>query len=412
MRNAESIMRVYFLHPFYHPAFSGHAIQLDRVRQRLRRHGLAMEVWTPRTDPGTPARETRDGVLVRRYGPPGTHRAARYLRRLHLMAWAAARLDAASVLHHAGLDTETRWAMVPAALLKRKQVAQMTLLHGDDPATLASAPPTQLFRRLFRRVDRWVALGTALKEAYLQTDLPRERLAVIPVAVDLARFKPPRDRSAVRRRLGLPENGSVVISVGDMVPRKGFDILVEAVPAVLEACPDTLFVIVGPLRHADPRLDAVRVTFHARLRRRIAELGVTSQIRFVGPQSNMPEWYQAADLMAFPSRSEGLPNSVMEAGAVGLPVVMADLGATSTDLIENGTTGYIVPQEDAGALAARIAELLQAPGRRNAMGRAARARVADRFDLDRVVDKYLALYRELLGDAVGTAPASKPPVPP
>ncbi len=388
-------LRICFIHTQYHPAFSGHAIQLDRVRQRLRSRGVFVEVWAPRMA-GTPVREYREGILVRRFGPVGTRRAARYLRALHLAAWSAFRGGRHDILHHAGVNMGTRWAIVPAALLGRKQVVQMTLLHADDPETLMTAWPRCISRRLYVRVDRWIALGTALKEAYLRTALPRDRLVVIPVGVDMAQFAPAPDKEVVRRRLGLPEGVPVVISVGDMVPRKGFDVLVEAVPAVLRDVPDALFLVVGPKSHLHPAKNELRKTFLAALQKRIAELGVASSVRFVGRQRDMPAFYQAADVMAFPSRSEGLPNAVMEAGAAGLPVVMADLPGISTDLVDEGRTGHIVPQEDPSALASRLVELLADSRRRREMGMEARRRVQERFDLERVVDRYVELYRALL----------------
>ncbi len=400
MSHSDERLKVCFIHPQYHPAFSGHAIQLDRVRQRLRGYDVRVEVWTPRL-PGTPACEYRQGIRIRRFGPSGGSRPRRYLRMLNLAAGVALSGFRYDILHHAGINGETRWTILPAALLGRKQVIQMTLLGSDDPETLMRARPTRLSRVLYRRVDRWIALGTALLEAYRRTDLPRDRLVHIPVGVDLRRFRPAPDRGEVRKRLELPESGPIVLAVGDMVPRKGFDLLVEAAARVVVSVPETWFVVVGPKEHVDPDKHRVRVAYLEELETRARRLGVADRFRFVGAQRDMAAWYQAADVLAFPSRQEGLPNSVMEAAACGLPVVMAEMPGISCDLVDDGRTGYVVPQEDSRTLAERLVSVLSDEALRRAMGARGREWVEARFDLERVVEQYLALYRALAGAEAG-----------
>src|SRR5262245_58219389 len=125
-------MKVCFILTRYHPVFAGHAVQLEQIFSRLKERGVEPEVWTLQYGE-SPARDAWQGVPVRRFGPAGDSRSARYRRISSLMAAVFFEGRRYAVLHWGGLDSATRWALLPAALTGAKSVVQMTLLGSDDP---------------------------------------------------------------------------------------------------------------------------------------------------------------------------------------------------------------------------------------------------------------------------------------
>jgi phosphatidylinositol alpha-1,6-mannosyltransferase len=186
--------------------------------------------------------------------------------------------------------------------------------------------------------------------------------------VDVDKFHPGVDGSEVRARHGLTGR-PVIVCVSRLVPRKGQDMLIRALPAVRRRVPGAALLLVsgGPYR---PKLE--------RLAR---EQGVESDVVFTGsvPWAELPQHYAAGDVYAMPCRTraggldvEGLGIVYLEASATGLPVVGGDSGG-APDAVREGETGYVVGGRDVAALSARLIDLLTDGSRATAMGEAGRA---------------------------------------
>ena len=157
------------------------------------------------------------------------------------------------------------------------------------------------------------------------------------------------------------------------------------------AVPEAHLLLMGPLDHAtaDP-------SFRPMLEKRLAEAGAADAVHFLGHCPEPERWLRGADLFTLPSRGEGFGSAVVEAEMTGLPVVVAELPGITEDVMVPGTTGLVVPQDDAQALAEALTALLRDSAQRQAMGAAAAAWTRDRFSLERVVAAYLKIYGELL----------------
>ena len=182
--------------------------------------------------------------------------------------------------------------------------------------------------------------------------------------------------------MGGAEN--VVLCVGNQVPVKGVDVLIDAWEQVRSRCPGARLCLVGdgPLR--------------GRLERTCRARGYGSSVVFVGgrPHDEVPLWMNAADCLCLPSRSEGMPNVVLEALASGLPAV-----ANRHPVLEwmTGGGGLCTDLAAPGALADALASLT--PGRIAELGAAAREQALRRFDRDVVIGEYEAYYRRVLSGA-------------
>ena len=235
-----------------------------------------------------------------------------------------------------------------------------------------------------QRAARWATAIVCVSEAERRLGEEHNvtgRSRVIPNGVDLEEWPEAStgERSAARSRLALDERPTVVC-VGRLSRQKGQDLLLEAWPAILAEVPEAELVLVGD----GPDEEALRGS-------------AGPLVRLAGKRADVADWLAAADVVAFPSRWEGMSIGMLEAMASGRSVVASDVGGAREAL--GGEAGAVVPPGDAAALANAIADRLRDPARAAGEGRAARER-AERFhDLSATTAALAELYEELLAAA-------------
>ncbi|MFF4155599.1 glycosyltransferase family 4 protein [Streptomyces sp. NPDC001678] len=256
--------------------------------------------------------------------------------------------------------------------------------HGHEAAWAQLPGSRQLLRRIGEGVDTITYLGeyTRSRIASALTDEAAARMAQLPPGVDEKTFHPASGGAETRARLGLADR-PVVVCVSRLVPRKGQDTLIEAMPRILAAVPDAVLLIVGGGPYADD------------LRELAAKTGVADAVRFTGPVpwEELPAHYGAGDVFAMPCRTrrggldvEGLGIVYLEASATGLPVVGGDSGG-APDAVLEGETGYVVRGGSAEEAADRIVTLLKDPELRRRMGERGRAWVEERWRWDLLAER-------------------------
>lgn len=211
-----------------------------------------------------------------------------------------------------------------------------------------------LLRAILGRARQVIAISEFTRRAVVAAGVPAPRLVLVPPAIDLERFArlPPREEE--RRRRGW-QGRLVILSVGRLVERKGQDMVIRALPAVVARLPQVRYVIGG----SGP--------YRAVLARLAGEMGVAERVEFLGfvPEAELPALYGAADLFAMPSRElpeagdvEGFGIVFIEANAAGLAVLGGRSGGVA-DAVEDGQTGLLVDPEDPQAVAEGLIRLLQ-----------------------------------------------------
>ena len=224
---------------------------------------------------------------------------------------------------------------------------------------------------------------------------PLRPLRVVHPGAELERFDPgalPTPAEA-RRRLGLPAAGPLIGIVGRLQRWKGMHILIEAMPEVLSRYPDARCVVVGGEHALEP-------DYPASLRERIEALHLENAVILAGLQFNVPEWMQAMDVIVHASDHEPFGIVVVEALALGKPVVAGN-AAGPTEVITDGVHGLLTPYGDAPALAAAILRYLDDPDFSRQTGAAARQR-AQEFSTRRYAENCVAALRSLLAKEDGT----------
>jgi glycosyltransferase involved in cell wall biosynthesis len=211
--------------------------------------------------------------------------------------------------------------------------------------------------------------------------------------VDLSAFSSRFDRQKVRREIGVLQ-GPVLVTIARLTEQKGHRYLVQALPCLLETWPQLccLFVGEGELR------DALHCMAN--------DLGVERACRFVGVRQDIADILAAADVVVLPSISEGFPFVLLEALAMGCPVVASRVNGVP-ELIEDHKTGLLVPSRDPQALAKAILEVLGDPTAARKMGAEGRAVVRERYTVDQMVANTTAIFDAAMEDAGVRAPVHK-----
>lgn len=290
-----------------------------------------------------------------------------------LLPTPAAGRRAVEVARAYGCDTVLFGAAAPLGLLAprlRRQAGiarAVALTHGHEVGWAAVPGARAALRKIGRGVDVVTYLGEYTRARLARVLGPVTELRQLTPGVDLDMFRPDVDGAAIRKRYGLTGR-PVVVCVSRLVPRKGQDLLIRALPALRRRVPDAALLITGggPDR--------------ARLARLAREHEVTQDVIFTGtvPHDELPEHFAAGDVYAMPCRTrlrgldvEGLGIVYLEASATGLPVVAGRSGG-APETVREGETGFVVDGRDSAPLVDRLATLLEDRALAARMGRAGR----------------------------------------
>ena len=246
-------------------------------------------------------------------------------------------------------------------------------------------------------VRMMIALSETMRREYLNIGVPQERLAVVPNAVDLARFRTTTDRLKTRREHGLSPDRFLFLAVGRNHPQKDYTTMLDAALQLRRAS-RVPFQLAIAGRDADglrPELKQRGLDDTVRL----LEIGIPKylplgNVAFEVPSASMANLYGAADAFVMTSLLEGFSSALLEAMAAGLPAIVADSPGCG-DFVREKDSGWVVPPGNPSALADRMSQLLQSVDARNELAARSLQR-ASQFDWQVVVDRYLEIYQELV----------------
>jgi glycosyltransferase involved in cell wall biosynthesis len=243
----------------------------------------------------------------------------------------------------------------------------------------------EIEKRLARSTDALLAVSPEIRDQLLTLGIGKpSQWHVIPLGLELDHLLAnSTTRPEARAALGLPSDRPIVGIVGRLVPIKAHHTFFQAASLIAQEEPNALFVVAG-----DGELRGEL--------ERAGRAALGERIRFLGWVSDLPLLYAALDVAVLSSENEGTPVALIEAGAAGLPTVATSVGGVP-DVIQDGTTGLLVPAKDQAALAGATVKLLTTPELRRSIGLAARERVRDRYAAEVLVKNLAALYENLVG---------------
>ncbi|MBN9390650.1 MAG: glycosyltransferase [Chloroflexi bacterium] len=273
-----------------------------------------------------------------------------------------------------------------------RHIPTIISLHGSDVYMAERIKPVGWVARwAFRRAAAVTASSHDLLQRAQRLGAPTApgRAEVIPYGVDPATFQTPaRSRAEIRQELGFAPDAPVLLMVGRLVYKKGFEYAIRALPVVLENYPAARLVIAGGGDLLEP------------LKGLAASLKLGDKVLFVGPVAHdrVPDYLAACDLFLLPSivddqgNVDGLPNTLLEAMSAQKAVIASEVAGVPL-AVTDGENGRLVPQRDPEALAKAIIELLNDPALREKYGMAARRKVLDELNWTAISARYGRVFQ-------------------
>jgi len=285
-----------------------------------------------------------------------------------------------------------------AAIGARAAGAPAPLVHVRD------ALPQTAPGRIVASLVTHGALFVLANSHYTATRLRMNGTAsarIIHNSVDLDRFRPVRgDRAGARKRVGLDADSAVLGVIAQITPWKAQDDAIRTLALVRRRRPDTKLVLVGEAKFRERSTSYDNVSYEASLLRLAESLDVVDAVRFLGERRDVPELMRALDILLVPSWHEPFGRSMIEAMAVGTPVIATRIGGPS-EVIESGETGLLLPPKSPELWAEAVLELLDDPGRRARLAKQAAETVRARFARERQIETVAAVYREAYEELIG-----------
>ncbi len=375
------VARVKVLMVHNYSSWGGNLATVLALCERLPAHGFDVAMAAPRRESYV-SRFEKAGVRVHDAEIKSKYAVSTYRRYADLV-----KREGFEVVH-----THTRRADFVAALGGRVAgAATVSTQHGQinlerytlkEKRDLSARFYSFCLRNFF---DRHVAVSAEIAaELRNRCRVRPSKITHIPNGLDAAPFLAAEgERVSFRHELGAPRWAVVATVVASLDSKGHADLLAAAATLAAEGL-DLRVAVVGTGHRGRPEIE-----------KRAAELGIAERVHLLGFRHDVPRILAGSDVFVLPTPSEGLSIAVMEAMAAGLPVVATRVGG-NPELVEPGKTGYLVPVGDAAALADAMRPLARDAAVRRAMGRAGRARVTHEFKAEKMVERYAALYDELL----------------
>jgi len=375
--------------PDFTPTIGGTVRQATLQAQGMLRRGYRVVVVTRRYDRSWPRHAHVDGLDVLRFGLPGRGGLAEKLSLAILVAWFARRRHQIVLVQ---TIMYSDYALAASAVGLRSAVAVVWAAHGEATDVLGAGPdPVRSLQRRLRRSVlsgcHHVALTDAIRDELSMHGLSGASIAVIPVPVDVLRFRPPSpdERAQARADLGIDPDELVVTFTGRFVRSKGVDRLIEAFARLRASAPRSRLLLVGGGTEEE----------NEQVRADAARWQLADSVSIPGMVVDVVHYLWASDIFVLPSVREGLSNSLVEAMACGLPCVAgAEAGG---DQVLDGGAGLIPASSGVRELYQALVDLSEDESLRRQLGRTAVER-AQSCTPDLVAARYEGLVLAHLGE--------------
>ncbi|MBW2645055.1 MAG: glycosyltransferase family 4 protein [Deltaproteobacteria bacterium] len=277
--------------------------------------------------------------------------------------------------------------LVGLLVARLKGLPLVIYAHGEEITTWRQPGKFQAMVFTYRQADRLNVNSNFTRRELLKLGVKPERIVLILPGVDLKQFRPGLEASDLRTLLSMTEGQKLILSVGRLSRRKGFDQVIHSLPFLVDKGINAQYAIVGIGEDRDYLLFLAR------------ELAVSDRVHILGHVSSddLPRWFNAADVFAMPNRNingdtEGFGMVFLEAAACGKPAVAGHAGGTG-DAVADGMTGLRVDGGSLEEVAAALERLLEDPGFAERLGSSGYARASKAFSWDVVAEKISAIFK-------------------
>ena len=396
-------MNICLLAEAFYPIVGGAETHSKLLARELVHRGHDVVVVTRRVDASLPAFDRIEGADVHRVPPLGYPRLGKYFmipaaakalfqyrqdydliyvcgfRVLGVLGVVMAKLLGKACVLRSESEGELAGAFVRTDFVRRHPVLDRILTGG-----------IQLRNRVLMQADRFISISSAITEEYVDVGVDERQITTIPNGVDTERFRPPSDseKSRLRSELGLPEKWLLTYT-GKLNRGKGLGVLLRAWRDLMGQTQDLHLVLVGSG-------SGQYLSCEEKLRTYVEENNLGQHVTFTGYVENVEEYLKASDCFVLPSRSEGLPLSLIEAMACGLPSIATTVGGIP-DVVMDWENGVLVDPGDNGALRDTIWQLYSEEERTRDLGKHARATVKEGFSMQSVAEAHIETFEDVSG---------------
>ncbi|MBD3868862.1 MAG: glycosyltransferase family 4 protein [Acidobacteria bacterium] len=391
-RESSRPIRVCMVSFYYDPNYSGSAIQAGNLSRYLKRRGVQPFVVSARLDSRV-AHEEIDGIPVYRIPvlQSGNLQIPFFWLGLAWFLWRKRR-DYDIVHAHGTLQHGT--ASIMARLLGKGSILKVAMHRSDIAFRRQGKIWGRINRFYVRRFHRYIATSRQIHLEFEEEGMESERIVRIPNGVDTEKFRPAEDRDekvALKAALGLPPV-PLALFTGIVIARKNVDFVIRVFLEIRKAGIPGHLVVVGP---GEGRSGKPEGPYFDSLQVMIREAGAEADVTFTGRRPDVQDYVRASDLFLFAPRKEGMPNVLLEAMAGGVPCVVSRISGIE-DVIESGVNGYVYDLDEEDRFRQAAADLMQDGELRARIGEKATRDIRNRYSLDAVADRYVALYNSLL----------------
>lgn len=273
-------------------------------------------------------------------------------------------------------------------LARAERAIALSTVHGWSGQSRKERGYYYIDKMVLARYPKLIAVSGRIRDELVRFGAPPERIVIVQNGIDHEVFRPDGEmRKAARQELGIEDGQFLIGAVGRLESVKNYDLLLSAFAGVSRGRNDLRLVIAG---EGPCRSD---------LARQIARADIARSCSLLGHRADVADLYQAFDLFVQSSRSEGSPNAVLEAMALGVPIVATAVGGT-TELVDHGVHGLLIEPENAAALASAMRVVLDDPESARSRSLCARMRVERELSFARRMERVEAVYDELLSSAL------------
>lgn len=281
---------------------------------------------------------------------------------------------------------------ISAVVNRLLKIPFVITLHGSD---IFVSKQNFIFKNMAKWTLKHAAMVTSVTPAFLPElaalGVPEQRRCMIPNGVTPGVFSTPSQKriTEMRETLSIPDNCPIVFALGRIVLKKGFNVLIQALPSVQEKVQDVKVIIGG---------DGADLS---RLKTLAKELGVSDIVQFPGTinRADVPVYFYLSDMFVLPAvfdpkgNVDGCPIVILEAMACGKPVVSSDISGIPI-VVKDGETGLLVDEKNVDALATAIISLLENPAKREQFGRAGQQRIKKELTWTKTIEQFISIYQQ------------------
>jgi glycosyltransferase involved in cell wall biosynthesis len=369
---------------YFPPHYSGSAQQAINLAKKLRKRGVNVTFCT--VGNGTlPARDVVNNFEVY-WIDEGNGRFGEIVFWKNMFSLLWKKKNAVDVIHSHGAYLRNSFVGPLARILGKKSIAKVTLANNDLHG-LGRGRSGWLHKFFISRVDKHVSISREITAELKALGFPEEKICEIPNGVDSDRFHPAsyEEKVLLRKQHGFPEDALMVLYVGVVDERKNVKVLVEMWNKLYCEYPGFL-VVTGPVSREDKGMKLYK-------KLQAYESTLKGKLFFMNYVDAIEDYYKMADIFVLPSANEGMPNVILEAMSSGLPCIVSRVSGAE-DLI-NGENGLFFEIEKTETLLYALNEL-RSKSLRIELGEKARKKILENFTLDKIAEKYIDVYEEML----------------